>query len=382
MNPVDIDTTPLEWAPQRRRDFQKGCIETVVQGSSLTQERARTALLLSLEGAIGEASASSFGALFAAIMARDEPTVEEVLGFLDVVLWYDRRRRYVPEAENTVCIVGSGKDDFKTFNVSTGASLVAAACGANVVKNGSRSESSVAGTTDVMEYLGVAIDPDDETVERSLADAGMAFTDAAQSFPRMGERYVGRFLFINPLSYVLSVASGVEFDHIVFGLAHPDVSFTGQVLDQLGFENSYVVNGRIAGTDKYIDEVSTVGETSIATVHDGVTCTTLDPDALGIERHDPRTISQGETLSECAAKLLRSIGGTTAQRGHPPTEMVVANAAPALVSSGVVDSIEEGVECGYNAIDESRPMEVLERLVTTSGGDRDRFDRVRRDFTS
>lgn len=382
MKPIEIDTDPLDWAPQERRDFVKNCLTTVFAGDSLTRREARTSLLLVLEGALGEATDSSFGALFAAIMARGEPTVDEVLGFLDVVLWYDRSERYVPDVDDTVGIVGSGKDDYNTFNVSTGASLVAAACGAPVVKNGSRSESSVAGTTDVMEYLGVEIAPDDAAIERSLDRAGMTFVDAAPSFPRMGERYVGKFLFINPLSYALSIASGVEFDHIVFGLSSPKVEFTGRLLDRLGFEDSFVVNGRLAETDDHIDELSVVGETLLSRVtDDGVTRERVRPESLGLARHDPATIAQGSTVEECTETLLDAVAGPEAERGHPPTDMVVANAAPALVSAGVVDSLEEGIERGYDAVAESAPMRVLERLVAASGGDPDRLETVRREVS-
>lgn len=356
--------------------FVQDALHTVFAGESLDRETAQQCMVLCLHRSLGEASESTFGALFSAIMSRGGPAVEETLGFLDVVLWHDRDHRYVPDVEGTFGIVGSGKDDFRTFNISTGAALTAAACGVPVVKNGSRSESGVAGTTDVMEALGVEIDPTEAAIDRSLQSAGLTFVDAGENFPLMGDVYVGKFLFINPLSYVLSIASSVEFDNILFGLAAEEVEFTAEILAELGMEGSTVVAGRDGDRSGFIDECSVSGPSDVARVTDaGVETRTIQPGDVGVQRHDVTAIAEGESTAENVEILLRAIAGPDAEPGHAPTDAVALNAAPVLVGGGVARDLEEAVDVAYDAIVSGDVYDTLARLVETSGGDPTTFQR-------
>lgn len=378
MEPVEIDTSVLEWPEQKRVAFAADLISRVTAGETLARSEIRQFMVLVLNRGLGEATETTFGALSAAMMARDDPTVPEVLGMLDVVLWHDRESHYVPDCDGTVGIVGSGKDDLKTFNVSTGASLVAAACGVPTIKNGSRSESGVSGTTDMMELFGTNISPSEADLTNSLDVSNMAFIDAGSVFPRMMDMYVGRFLFINPLSYVLSVASGADFDRITFGLANRDVEFTASVLNQLRFEPSLVVNGAGPHDERLIDEFSVVGPSRVAYIEDdGIRTETMTPADVGLPRHDPETIAQQPTHDGNARRLLKAIEPPYAKRGHPPTDMVALNAAAALYVGGNADSIATALPQAFDAITDGRALETLYRVVEHTGGDPNQLDELR-----
>lgn len=131
-------------------------LKKVISGKSLSRTDTKQCLIYLLDHKLGNANDVCFGALFASLQAKG-PSIEEVAGLMDAVLDYDRipieiKRNFA----SPLCgIIGSGKDDLKTFNVSSMSSIVAAAAGVKVVKNGSRAEASVAGATDVFETLWV-----------------------------------------------------------------------------------------------------------------------------------------------------------------------------------------------------------------------------------
>lgn len=363
-----VDTTILANDEQAAKSYVQSRLQKVFDGKNLSRDEARNCMLLFLNKKLGESSRPTFAALFSAIMARDDPTVEEVLGFFDVVKWHDQNHRYVPDVDGTIGIVGSGKDDLKTFNVSTAASIVASACGAPVVKNGSRSESGVSGTTDVMEYLGIEIAPNDETVSMSLDACNLTFADAAKCFPRMGDMYIGSFIFVNPLSYILSIASSIEFNHIVFGLSNPNLKFTGQLLCELGYTESYVVNGSDPAGNQ-IDELSVVGPSRLlyVTGAEEFRERSFSPSDVGIDRHPPEEIQEGSTLTENARILVNAISGAQAERGRPTTDMVALNTAPVLVTAGEATDLIDGVERAYHAIESGAAEETIYELADVAG---------------
>ncbi len=337
-----------------------------------------------LNGKLQKANDSTFGALFSSIMQRGGPSVEEVSGLMDVVLHYDRKVSGVPRIPGTVGIVGSGKDDLKTFNVSTGAALVAAACGIKIVKNGSRSESGVSGTTDMMEIFGVNVGASRDALANCLRRAGIVFVDAQKYFPLMNRVYVGKFLFINPLSFALSIASGVDFERIVFGLANKDVVFTAKILRNLGYTGSLVVNGLDRTRRFNIDEISVVGPTRIADIGDNgrISSNTIWPKELGISVHQEREIRQGETVIENAQILLKAISRKYGKKGHGPTDIVAVNAAAAisLRKGDGLTGIRATLDDAYSAIESGQAIETLYRLVDSSSGDSDQLENLLKKF--
>jgi len=352
--------------------FIKQILNKIFQKGTLTEEESYKALQIILSGNLGEATEATFGALFGGIMGRGGPTKEEVLGFIKAVLYYDRIE-YFGKVENAIGIVGSGKDDLKTFNVSTGAAIVAAAAGAKIIKNGGRSESGVSGTTDVLEELGLNVYMDKEKIFECLDKLNITFVEAGKYFPRMEKYYIGRFLFINPLSYILSIASSLDFGRIVFGLASDNVRFTAEILKELGYIPSFVINGKDISEKYNIDEFSVIGPTKIAYINKNgeIEEFKIYPEDLGIEIHNYEEIAQRPTVEENAILLLKAISG---RRGYGPTDIVAANAASALYLAGISKDLKDGVELALNIIEEGKAVKLLKEFVSLSGGDVKRLE--------
>lgn len=371
-----IDTSCLDWNEQKSREYAKGLLEKAMKGLTLSKKECQNFLLLVLNRKLSTANASTFGALFASLMTMRKPTVDEIIGFLNVVQYYDRKSA-IMAPPYSVGIVGSGKDDIKTFNISTGAALVAASCGATIIKNGSGSESGVSGTSDVMELLGVNTNPSVSQINHSIKNARITFVDAKHFFPRMNSEYVGSFLFINPLSYILSAASAVNFKRIVFGLAAKDTQFTAKLLKKLNFNHSIIVNGSNT-TGKNIDEISTIGPTKISeiTKNGKIVTYTVNPTDYGIKVHSPKYISQAPTKLENAKMLLKAIHNKYTRRNDPKTDIVAINAAAALYVADKFNTIREGLDAVNAAIESGKAIDTLYKLVESSGGNTEWLDTI------
>jgi anthranilate phosphoribosyltransferase len=371
-----IDVSCIDWSEQKSKEYAKNLLQKAMNGVNLSRKECQNFLLLVLNKKLGKANASTFGALFASLMTMRKPTIDEITGFLNVVQYYDRLTA-IQAPRGSVGIVGSGKDDIKTFNISTGAALVAASCGATIIKNGSGSESGISGTSDVMELFGVNTNPTIQQINDSIKNSSITFVDAKHFFPRMNSEYVGAFLFINPLSYILSVASAVDFKRIVFGLAAKDTNFTARLLQRLNFKHSLVVNGRDMN-GKNIDEISTVGPTKISEItgKGHIKTYMVSPTDYGIKIHNPKYILQASTKLENAKMLLKAIHPRYSRRGDPKTDIVALNAAAALYIAEKFNTIEKGLDAAYAAIESGKVLDTLYSLIEYSGGNKRRLDKI------
>src|SRR4030042_4477023 len=216
-------------------------LDKLVKGKNLTRNESFSIFKSLIDGRYGELNDIYLGSFLASMQTKN-PTKEEIAGLMDVVLKYDRIPLKIDNMR--FCgIVGSGRDTIKTINISTAAAIVASGLGVKVVKNGCRSESSVSGTTDVLEELGVNVHAKPVDMTKSLEKNNIGFFDAEPYFPKMFNRYVGKFPFMNPLSYALSVASAVEFKRMIFGLSSSNTEFTARILKEMRFKFALVVQG-------------------------------------------------------------------------------------------------------------------------------------------
>jgi anthranilate phosphoribosyltransferase len=326
---------------ENNTNFASRVLKDVIKGRDIAQSEVEKFFRLILDHKLGIANDTTFGAFFAALQTKG-PTVAEILGLTNVVLNYDRVLiPYDEDPENLCGIVGSGKDDLKTFNVSTCAAIVAAACGVKVVKNGSRSESSVAGTTDVLEKLGFPIHLKPEQVTSLLEQTNFTFCDAEPYFPRMKKEYVGKFLFPHPLSYTLSIASGLRFGRIVFGISFEDTELVADVISGLDFSTFMIVAGHDE-TGKSLDEISTVGPTKITQQIGGTRKTyTLRPTDLDLKMSAFNEIKQGDSVAENAEIFINVLTG---KRVDGALDIVALNTAALLLIAGKVTTLLEGIQ--------------------------------------
>lgn len=258
---------------------------------------------------------------------------------------------------NMVDTCGTGGDSSGTFNISTAAAVVAAAAGARVAKHGNRSISSLCGSADVLEALGVHIDLPLHEAGRSIRDVGIGFlfAPAAHSATRHAvpaRKQVGKrtiFNFLGPLTN----PAGAETQ--VLGVFSPDVlTLVAETLAELGVTRAYVLHG--AGG---LDEISLSGETQIAEVRNqSITYFTVSPSDFGMQPA-PGEALRGGTPQENAALLRRIFQGEPGA----PHDAVVMNAAAALVVTGVAENFLAGAQLADRAVCSGAALAKLEQLI-------------------
>jgi len=306
----------------------------------------------------GQASEAQIGAFLTALRLRGE-TEEEIAGAARAL-----RNRCVrlPEVDSTVDeglvdTCGTGGDGAGTINISTLAALAAAGAGARVAKHGNRSVSSLCGSADLLKALGVRIDVSPEVSARCLKEAGFAFLFAPLYHPAMKSVAAARqemgirtlFNLIGPLCNPAGVRRqilGVYSEQLIELIAG--------VLGKLGCERAMVV-----ASEDGLDEISVCAPTRVAQLLENgqIRIDTLTPGDLGLKTHrlDALKGRDPDHNAGLAMDLLRGSSGAL-------RDAVVVNAAAALVVSGKVPGMAEGLDAARNAIDSGRALAVLETV--------------------
>jgi len=330
-------------------------IKKLGEGRDLSPDEAEAAVGKILSTAQDE----EIGAFLLALRAKGEKP-DEIAGFV----------RGMKKAANTirpktpfrlVDTCGTGGDGLNTINVSTAAAIVTAAAGVPVAKHGNRAATSMSGSSDVLEALGIKIDLGPEPVRQTIEEIGIGFMFAPVFHPAMkrvagvrkklGVRTV--FNILGPLTnpagakgQVIGVFDKKLCEPIAFALA------------ELGTEHALVVHG------DGMDEISNTGETYVAELkHGRVSTYTLTPESLGMLRASPDEIVGGSP-KENARDLLRIFKG---QKG-PKRDLVVMNAAAALYVSGIVGSIRQAIPIAEDAIDSGKVMVKFNQFRTFTSG--------------
>jgi anthranilate phosphoribosyltransferase len=285
--------------------------------------------------------------------------VQELAGFARVMRQHATRvfAEGEPKPAKMVDTCGTGGDDSGTFNISTAAAIVAAASGARVAKHGNRAASSRSGSADVLEALGVRIDLPFERYGRAIREIGIGFlfAQAAHTATRhatparkqIGVRTV--FNLLGPLTNPAGAQSQV------LGVFSADVmDLVAATLAELGVQHAFVVHG--AGG---LDEISLAGETLVAEVKNGaVRRFVVTPEEFGVERA-PLEAIRGGTAVENAALIRLVLAGEPG----PPRDIVVVNAAAALVAAGIAPNFRDGANLASATISSGAAAERLVSLI-------------------
>ncbi|MBW1603496.1 hypothetical protein JJV70_15565 [Streptomyces sp. JJ66] len=268
----------------------------------------------------------------------------------------------VPTPDGTVIVSGSGKETFKTFNVSTAAALLAAASGVSVVKGTSSSVSAVSGSSDVLAALGVPALTEPARIPELVGTHGIAFINYASFCPRYAARYDGRFDFLSPLGFFMPTATlAVKADAFLHGLAHDDVRTAA-----LGIHAARpdIARGRVVttwiGPDQRIDEIAPFGATTSALLqHGDVQLVRRRGDGSSTRwQRAVRHRSDHQTNAEVLIDALRPGGDPAA------TELVEHNAAAILAASRLKASEDEALRLVREARLDGRAQRLLSRLRT------------------
>jgi anthranilate phosphoribosyltransferase len=296
---------------------------------------------------------------FLTALNRRPVQVQELAGFAQVMRRHATRVFAEGEAKpaKMVDTCGTGGDASGTFNISTAAAIVAAAAGARVAKHGNRAASSQSGSADVLEALGVRIDLPFERYGRTIREIGIGFLFAQTAHTAMrhatpARKQIGVRTVFNLLGPLTNPA-GAQAQ--VMGVFSAEViDLVAATLAELGVEHAFVVHG--AGG---LDEISLAGETIVAEVRNGVVRRfTLTPEEFGVQRSAVEAI-RGGTAAENAALIRQILEGESGSR----RDIVMINAAAALVAAGVVADFREAAELASGAIASGAANEKLESLI-------------------
>jgi anthranilate phosphoribosyltransferase len=330
-------------------------------GAALTREQAAEVLAEILAGGVPDVE---IAALLTVLATRGEQA-PELAGFVDVM-----RQRATPvpldaeERAELVDIVGTGGGGPLTFNISSGAALLAAASGAKVAKHGNRAVTSRCGAADVLEALGVPIDLSPELAAECLRQTRFMFLYAPLYHPAMKAvgplRKALGFRTIFNLCGPLTNPAGAR-NQVIGVLAPSRVLLVARTLAALGAKRAFVVHG----TDG-IDELTTTGESVVARVEESesgpptLKGARVTPEMAGLPRATAEQAAQFtggdvETNASLLYDVLTGIAG-------PRRDIVLLNAAAALVAAGLAFDLKEGVAMGAEAIDSGQAAATLAKL--------------------
>ena len=343
-------------------------IQLVVDRKDLSFELAQQSMR---ELMAGEATSAQIGAFLTSLRMKGE-TVDEITAF--ALVMRENAVRINPHVNGrTVDTCGTGGDRLKTFNVSTAAALVSSGAGVAIAKHGNRSVTSKCGSADVLEAVGVNLNAPPSVVQKAIEQVGIGFMFAPAFHPAMKNAIVPRreigvrtvFNILGPLT------NPANANAQVLGVYDPNlVDPMAKVLQKLGSEEAIVVHGMDG-----LDEISTVGKTKLAWLKDGqIASKEITPQDLNLKLARPNEIS-GYDVDQSARLLINILNGTE-DKNSTRLQMVLANAAAAILVGGKADDLAYGVETARESISSGKAYEKLKLLIECTNGDASKLERI------
>jgi len=331
-------------------------LQALIDGRSLTDAESELAIGEVMDGGAHDGIVGAF--LVALKMKGAE--ADELAGAVRAML---KRARPLNLRDGEVLdTCGTGGDGSSTFNISTGAALIAAAAGVPVAKHGNRAISGTVGTADVLEAMGVKIDCDPDGLKRCLDEAGCCHIFAQSYHPA--------FKKIAPLRRELRIRTIFNLMGSIGNPARPRFHLLGvaeenlirpmaYALKALGTRRAMVVHGGDG-----IDEIAISGPTRVTELRDGdLTEYEITPESFGVSRGDHRALVI-RNLDDAVRVLRGALDG-----GAGPAQDVLAlNGGAAIYVGGKAASLKEGVDAAREVIAKSRALNVLDRLRRASNG--------------
>lgn len=309
----------------------------------------------------GDVGTTLTGALLVALQMKGE-TVDEIVGFARAMRAAATRIE-IPSIDSSSLVdtCGTGGDGLHSFNISTVTAFVVAGAGVRVAKHGNRSISSRCGSADVLETVGVNVRLKPAQVAASIENVGIGFLFAPMIHPAMKHAQPVRtelkmrtvFNVLGPLTNPL--AAGAQ---VVGVFERALVPIVGEALRNLNVDHAFVVHGSDG-----LDEVTTTGPTTMAEIsHGRVLTKEIQPADFGLQKSDNHNFVGGD--AEENADILRQI--LSGQLG-PKRDVVLANAATALVAAGSASNFLVGVKLAAQSIDSGKAAQKLKALVDFTG---------------
>jgi anthranilate phosphoribosyltransferase len=334
-------------------EFSSDVLNPLVRGTNLERQQARDALAEILSGQVDSVLIASF---LTALTMKGE-TAEEMTGFIDAMM---ASATTFSVGSGVIDLVGTGGDQLQTVNISTMAALAVAGCGVRVAKHGNRAASSLVGSADVLEALGVKLDVPASVVERCVQEAGIGFLFAPMFHHALA--YMGpirRELGFRTIFNVLGpLANPALVERSLIGVAQTSLlDNMAHVLRARGIQHAILVHA-----DDGLDELSLGSPSTLHIVTpDSVTVQVLDaPQELGLH-HDVASLRGGgiEQNVNAVRVFLDATPG-------PVFDVACANASLALMVAGVAGSLREGFDLATESVESGAAASALERLVALS----------------
>ncbi len=343
-------------------------IGKLVEGRGLSFEEARETMG---EIMTGRATDAQIGSFLTALRIKGE-TIDEISALASAMR--DYCHRIDPRVDGRlVDTCGTGGDRVDTFNISTAAAFVASGAGVSIAKHGNRSVTSLCGSADVLQGLGLNLTLDPEEVKRSIEEVGIGFMFAPAFHPAMKHAIGPRkelgirtvFNILGPLTNPAGASAQI------IGVYDPSLTEPlAKSLERLGSEEAMVVHG-LDG----MDEISTLGATRLSWLRDGEIKTfEAIPKDFGVKRTRPEEITGAgpDESAELIYRILNDVEGSE----DPRTEIVLLNSAAGIVVGGKADDFLCGIELAREAIGSGAAYARLRALVKTSCGDISRLEEL------
>ncbi len=329
-------------------------LEIILDGKDLTFEQARALQDTIFEGQVTEVQVAAF----LAMMRMKRATAGEIAGLAQSLR--DHAVRVRVDFDHLIDTCGTGGAVVKTFNISTASALVAAGAGAYVAKHGNRGITSRCGSADVLDELGVNIDPGPDRVAECIREAHIGFMFAPKFHPAMK--------FVQPIRKSLDFRTAFN---ILGPLANPagvkaqvmgvsDAELLDRIaesLRMLGVERAMVVHGQ------GMDEISLLGKTRIVELRDGtISSFELDPTDYGIANASIDALGSGDAIAN--ATVIRDI--LAGRDKGPRRDIVVLNAAAAIIVAALADDFARAIPMAEASINGQEALHCLERLIEVS----------------
>ena len=330
-------------------------LEQWVEGRDISREAMRAVMTMVMTG---EASQAQIGALLVALRMKGE-AIEEIAGAAEVM-----RELVTPVSvtgDHVIDLVGTGGDGANLFNVSTAATFVAAAAGAQVAKHGNRSVSSSSGSSDVLETLGVNLDVSPEQIAACVREVGLGFMFAPAHHGAMKHavgprRELGLRTLFNVLGPLTNPA-GVKRQ--VLGVYDAALCEPlAEALARLGSQHALVLH-----SDDGLDEISIAALTRGFELKAGdLSPIEIDPATLG-HAHDTLDGLQVETAADSARLIRAALGGDDGVASLKARSIIALNAGAGIYVSGVTESLASGIAAAEQAVASGAAMQKLEAFV-------------------
>lgn len=288
------------------------------------------------------------------LLSEKGESISEITGFIKGM------RELMVEVESlprAIDIVGTGGDGSNSFNISTVSAIVAASCGALVAKHGNRAASSLCGSADVLEELGVNINLNSKRAEEVLRKCGMVFLFARVFHPAMKKvgpirKELKRRTIFNYLGPFLNPA---KVSRMLLGAANMTLARKFlEIAKQLEYEHLLIVT-----SDDGLDEISIASKTTVLELKNGISKEfVIDPQELGFEKYKKEDLIGGDPAIN--GQIVKDI--LSGKEQGAKKEAVVLNSAYALLISGRVSNVSDGIKMSREAIDDKKSFELLEKL--------------------